>query len=288
MVRSREQPSVTADESEFCESVPMLKKPFSVTVLLVTALLAFLPLPRVAAQEPGSAIPETKTEAKPDTSTAAKPEVAPITLAIPFAVGKAYRYKATLEITSASLKIQAELTRRETTTAVKANGEILAEFVEEGGKVVVNGMENPIPAGKPIRLLMDRYSRLLLFQPGESNGDFYTPPIRHILAIAERFAFPRLPVKPGDTWTTEVRNPTGKSRRVLIKSTYLGTEMRDGVAVWKVSQTVEAATEDGTLEAEMTALLDPATGQLIQAEQTLKNVPTAAGVVTWKAKLARL
>ncbi len=261
----------------------MVKRPIIVPVL-AALLLAVLPVCAVFAQDTakGDANP------KPETSAPTKPEVAPITLAVPFAVGTVYRYRSTLEISSPRITIQAEMIRRETTTTVKANGEILAELVEEGGKAVINGMENPLPAGKAIQLLMDRFSRLLLYHPTDEDNSFLTPPIRHILALADRIAFPRLPVKPGDTWTTEVRNPTGKSRKVTIQSTYLGTEMLNGATAWKVRQTLEAATEDGTLEAEMTAFLDPATGQLLQADQSIKNVPSAAGVVTWKGKLVRL
>lgn len=262
----------------------MVKKPFSATAFVVAVFLTLLPCPGVLAQEPGKVSTETKT----DVPNSAKPEVASITLAMPFAVGKVYRYKSTVEIINDGIKITAELTRRETITAVKENGEVLAQLLDEGGKAVINGMENPLPEGKPIPMLMDRYSRLLLLSPGEAGSDFVTPPIRYILTLTDRIAFPRLPVKPGDSWTTEVRNPTRKSRTITIRSTYLGTEMRDGVSVWKVRQTLEAATEDAILEAEMTAYLDPTNGQLIQGEQTIKNVPTAAGMVTWKGKLVRL
>ena len=243
-------------------------------------MLLVSPTARVAAQEPVALATEP--------AAATKTETMPITLAIPFASGRVYRYKSTVAITGGSIQVQAELTRRETTTEVKANGEIRAELVEEGGKAIINGMENPLPAGKPVRLLLDRYSRLLLFTPTEEGGDFISPPIRHIMALADRIAFPRLPVKPGDTWETEVRNPTGRSRRILIKTTYLGTERVGASELWKMRQTFEVPTEDGSLGAETIGFVDPATGDIVQADQTLTKVPTAAGVVTWKGKIQRL
>ena len=98
------------------------------------------------------------------------------------------------------------------------------------------------------------------------------------------------PVKPGDSWTTEVDNPQVKGKKVTIKTTFVGDDKADGAPALKFKQTLEADTDaaDAKLKAETTALLDPTTGQLIEEEQTAKGIPGAMGPVDWKGTIKRL
>ena len=58
----------------------------------------------------------------------------------------------------------------------------------------------------------------------------------------------------------------------------------------KFKQTLEADTDgaNAKLKAETTAMLDPATGQLIEEEQTAKGIPGTMGSVDWKGTIKRL
>jgi hypothetical protein len=87
-----------------------------------------------------------------------------------------------------------------------------------------------------------------------------------------------------------VDNPQVKGKKVVIKTTFVGEEKADGAPALKVKQTLEAETEsaDTKLKAETTALLDPATGQLIEEEQTVKGVPGMMGPVDWTGTVKRM
>jgi hypothetical protein len=226
-------------------------------------------------------------EAKPD---AAKPDDKPVTMTQSGKVGDAVRYKSTIVVDIGGNEITVEQTRKHIIKEIKDNKDVEIVMESEGGKFVANGADNEIPAGSPITVTRDKANKVLTFKPKVEDNPYLSSTTQHLLAYADHIVFPDKPVKPGDSWTTEIDNPQVKGKKVTIKTTYVSADKAEDVAVWKIKQTVEADTEvaDSKLKAETTATLDAANGQLVEAEQTVKGVPGQMGPVDWKSKLKRL
>jgi hypothetical protein len=93
-------------------------------------------------------------------------------------------------------------------------------------------------------------------------------------------------VKKNDTWETEIENPAVKEKKVTVKGTYLGNETVDGVELWKVKQTADAATDKdgGKLSVDFTSWINPTNGQVVKSEGVVKDLPTMFGPMTWTMK----
>ncbi|MCS6776529.1 MAG: hypothetical protein RMJ43_01060 [Chloroherpetonaceae bacterium] len=215
-------------------------------------------------------------------------EARPITLTAPAKVGETVRYRTTLTM-SVGADITVEQVRKHVVKEVKDNKEVIVVVHNEGGKFLVNGTENEIPATAEITMTLDRINRVLTFKPRVEDNPYLSSSTLHLLTMAETIVLPEKPVKPGESWTTEADNPQVKGKKVKIKTTYDGTAKLNDMPAWKVTQELEADTEftDTRLKVKVTAFLDPATGQLIQAEQTASGIPSQQGPIEWKGKIER-
>ena len=219
----------------------------------------------------------------------AKPDAAKsVTLAHPLKAKENVQYKYTLNISAGGTDILVEQNRKQTVKEVKDNGDVVIVIADLGGKVAFGGNDMDTPPGSPITITQSKSGKLLTYVPEAEENQYFTTPTMHLVEMANHIVLSDKPVKPGDSWTTEVPNPAAKGKKVTIKTTYVADAKLDGTAVWKVKQTLEAETESGeTMKAVTTASLDAATGQLIQAEHELTGVPTKMGSVDWKAKVQR-
>ena len=218
-----------------------------------------------------------------------KEEAKPATLAVTTKVGETLRYK-TILLLNIGAEVTVEQNRKQTVKEIKDNKEIVVLVEDEGGKFIANGAENEFPATSPVTMTLDKANKVLTYKPKVEDNPYLSATTLHLLALSERIIFTDKPVKPGDSWTTEVDNPQVKGKKVKIKTTFVGSDKVGDVAAWKVKQELEADTEvvDNKLKSETTALLDSATGYLLKAEQTVSGVPSQNGPVEWKGKIERV
>ena len=217
-------------------------------------------------------------------------DATPVSLVMSLKAGDFVRYKTTLKISVQGSDITVEQTRKHVVKEVKENKDIVLAVEEEGGKVDVGGNGMDIPAGTPTAVTVDKANKVLTFKPEKEDNPYLSTAAQHLIALIDRIILPDKPVKPGDSWTTEVDNPQVKGKKVTIKTTFVGDEKAAGAPALKFKQTLEADTDtaDAKLKAETTALLDPVTGQLIEAEQTAKGIPGMMGAVDWKGTIKRV
>lgn len=222
-------------------------------------------------------------DVKPDEAKAA-------TLAHTSKVGDTVKYKSVVVLEFSGNEVTVEQTRKHTVKEIKDNKDVVVLIEGEGGKLIVSGAENELPGGSEITVTQDKANKILSFKPKTEDNPYLSTSTQHLLALVDNIILPDKPVKPGDSWTTEIDNPQVKGKKVTIKTTYVKTEKAGDAEVWKVKQTVEADTEvvDTKLKAEITATLDAASGQLIEAEHDVKGIPGTMGVVDWKGTLKRV
>jgi hypothetical protein len=193
------------------------------------------------------------------------------------------RYKQVIKTSVAGMDIVLTAINKDTVKEVKQNGEVLVVHENESSKMELNGAEQPGQATASINYTFDKTGKLVDYKPGDTGG-FFDPGIAQLVAIAHTIALPEKPVKKDDKWEIEVDDPAVKGKKMTIKQAFLGTEKHDGKDLWKIKQTLEAPVDDagGKTTFELTYLLDPATGQTVHAEGSVKDLPTTqAGAVSW-------
>lgn len=213
-----------------------------------------------------------------------------VTLAAPPAkVGDTVRYRSQIKADFSGSEVLVERKRKDVIKEVKGNQDVVIESNDEGGTITVDGNANDIPAGGLIAITVNKMNTVLSYQPGDEN-QYISNSSLHLMALTDRIIFPDHPVKPGDTWTTEVDNPQVKGKKITIKTTFVGEEKADGVTVWRVKQSLEADTEvaGNMLKATTTALLDATTGQMIESEQNVKGLPTTNGEMNYTGTTKRV
>ena len=213
-----------------------------------------------------------------------------VTLAMTAKVGDTVRYRTTIKLDIGTDQIVLELTSKQIIKEVKDNQDTVLRVESEKGYMTVGGMENELPAGAPTTVTANRFNQILDFKPEREDNPNLTPSTQHLMAFVSGVLFPDKPVKAGDSWTTEPDNPQVKDKKVTIKTTFVGLETFEGAPAWKVKQTLTADTElqGSKMTSEMTALLDPATGQIIDAKLSVKGMPGPQGAMDWTGTMARL
>ncbi len=211
----------------------------------------------------------------------------PVELAYNYKKGDTHRTKVTINTTVMGMDIVVNATTKTEIKDIKPNGDIVVVMTSEGGKVNIGGQEQEQPAQPPVPMTRSKLGKLVEYKVEEPPMAILAPEIQKLSAILNDQLLPEKPVKKGDTWTTEVENPAIKEKKVTVKGTYLGNETVDGVELWKLKQNAEAITDkDGNkLVVEMTSWINPANGQRVKAEGTLKDLPTQFGPMSWVMKL---
>jgi len=196
----------------------------------------------------------------------------PVALHQSLKVKDTVQYSTAMKITWDGGQVAVEGNHKYTVKAIKGNGDVVIMQTDLGGKV--DGSTDS-PPGSPVTLTLTRAGKILTYKPDMVNPYLPTS-AEHLVAMVDRIIFPDRPVKPGDSWTTEVDNPQVKEKKVTIKTTFVGMDKAGGLDAWKVKQALEADTgAGGKLTGEATALLDPANGQIIEADETIKGIPGA-------------
>ena len=219
----------------------------------------------------------------------AKDDAKPIKLAFVRKAGDVFRYKTMLTNTVNGTDVPSQSTVTFTTKEVKPGGEVVVIATPEGGSYTLNGVENAISAGSPITYTYDKLGHLSAFKPNAEEAGLLTLPLQYFIAIAHNPLLPEKPMKPGDTWKTDVDNPAAKDKKISVASTFVAAEKVDGMDAWKIRQAMEAETDTGDkFTCEVTSWLDASNGQLIKSEETMKGVPTQYGKMDWEGKTVRV
>jgi hypothetical protein len=173
---------------------------------------------------------------------------------------------------------------------IKKNGDVVLEIADEGGHVTSPSFDQDIPPRPAQIIVRNKVGKLIEYKTDEAAAQFMAPEVQKLTTMISDVLFPDKAVKAGETWQTELDNPIVKGKKVVVKGTFVGVEKLDGMEVWKVKQSAEAATaEDGAKTSmEITTYLDPATGQAIKSESIVKDLPTMIGLMNSKMKQERL
>jgi hypothetical protein len=196
--------------------------------------------------------------------------------------GDKARYKQTIKVSVMGMDVVVTTTDKLTVKEVKKTGDVVEVREGEGGTMTLNGADQPSPPTPAITITFDKSDKLSDYKPSMEGG-FFDPGVANLVAVAHHFLLTDKAVKKDDTWETELDNPAVKGKKMTVKDTFLGTEKRDGKDLWKIKQTGEPLVDaaGGKMTFEFTALLDPATGQLVHSEGNVKQIPTQFGSLDW-------
>ncbi len=215
----------------------------------------------------------------------------PVTLAHTYKKNDSFRHKMTVNASVGGMDAVLVRTIKLTVKDIKDNGDVILEETDEGGQLTLNGADQSLPSQPPLTLTRDKTGKLLDYKADDSGGGFMAPEVQKLVAMISDTLFPNKPVKAGDIWQAELDDPVVKDKKVVVKGSFIGVEKVQDKDLWKVKQSAEAPVDaDGNkMTMEITMYLDPATGQPVKGEGSVKDLPTTqVGPVSWTMKIEML
>jgi hypothetical protein len=196
-------------------------------------------------------------------------------------VGRILQIKSVVKTTIMGMDLVVNQTQKDTIKEVKENGDVVEETFDEGGTVIIGGAEQNQPVTPPYTMTRDKFGKIKEFRKDAGSG-FMTPEVAHVMEMITSFVLTDKAVKTNDTWQTEMDNPAVKEKKITVKDTYLGLDKIDGKSYWKIKQTSEAVVDadGGKVTIEVTEWVNPADGEAVKVEGTVKDVPTQVGALT--------
>jgi hypothetical protein len=209
-----------------------------------------------------------------------------VSLAYNYKAKDSYRSKVTVNTSVNGQDVAVIATAKTEIKEVKPNGDFVIVTTNEGGKLNLGGQEQDQPAQPPVTFTRTKYGKLVDYKADDVAMGVLSPEVQKLMAAIGEQLLPEKDVKKGDTWTTEIDNPAVKDKKVTVKGTFLGTETVDGTELWKVKQQADAVTDkDGAkLTIDFTNWINPANGQVVKSEGTVKGLPTQFGPMDWTMK----
>jgi hypothetical protein len=208
------------------------------------------------------------------------------TLARTFKKGDVVRHRYDMKGSVAEAEFAVTGTARQEVNEVKPTGEVVVTETQQDVKLTVMGADQPQPEAPPLKSTRDRQGRLV--DIGEAPTVLTPACMRIIATLAEPLLPPQAPTD-GGTWTVEFDNPAKQGEKIAVKGAFSGTEKVGDADTWKVRQTAEADTGDAAkLTSETTFWLDPANGEIVKAEATVKNAPSQFGLMSWTETRTRI
>jgi hypothetical protein len=203
-------------------------------------------------------------------------------------------YKAKMVIVAQVMGNEATLnaTIKQTVKEIKDNGHAVILETREDAKLNAGGMDTELDDKSVTTETRDKTGKLVDWAH-ESNGsmEFFSPEIARLQSILTVPVLADKEVKPGDSWDTELDNPAAKNKKVKLKTTFVGTEKVDGVELLKLKQAGEPEVDDAgaKMSYETVYWLQPASGAIVKAESTVKDLPTlSVGVISMTIKMTAL
>jgi hypothetical protein len=196
-------------------------------------------------------------------------------------MGKVTHTKTVIKTSVMGMDIVVSENQKQTIKEVKENGDVVEEITDEGSTINIGGMDRDNPAAPPVTVTRDKFGKVKEYKSDNAAG-FMTPEVAKIMAMLSSSILTDKALKTNDTWQTELENPAVKEKKVTVKDTYLGLDKVDGKDYWKIKQTTEAVVDaDGSkMSYDITVWINPADGDTLKVEGTVKDVPTQVGPIT--------
>ncbi len=162
---------------------------------------------------------------------------------------------------------------------VKANGDVVFIYTDKGSKYVLNGEEADVPAEAPMTVTVDKRGKVLTIATQKGSLGMMPEGLLKLFAMISQCVLPDKAVKPADTWSAEFQNPSLKSGKFTLKSTFVGTDKVGDTTFLKLRETTSDLLLDiaepgaGTLSTQTTFWVVPDTGRVSKLETAMKNVP---------------
>lgn len=195
-----------------------------------------------------------------------------------------YRFEVAGDVANVPFTVTSRI--KQEVTEVKDAGEFVTSEIAEESKVLVMGAEQASPPSMPTLVTRTQGNRLTDFK--HEGDSIFSNEVQRLLASLSEVLLPEKTLANGESWETEIPNPVVAGRNFKVKATFAGTEKIGDLETWKVTQTATADLADGKLEREATYWLDPANGQLVKQEASIKNAPSRFGPMNWKETQERL
>lgn len=216
-------------------------------------------------------------------------EDTPVTISRTYKLGSTHRYQSTQKVTALGKDTVITRTFQETVKKVTPQGDVTLLHTEENGKISTAGAEDVLSAGPPLTIVRDRYGKLLEWKAPNQDEQVLSPDVQRLIAMVGDVLLTDKPVKPGDTWQTELQNPVDK-QKFVVKDTFVSKETVDGIDLWKIHQTMEA-TVDVTghkLSQDETVWLSVDQGQITHIESTYAGIPSQYGPLSFSSSMKML
>jgi len=196
-----------------------------------------------------------------------------------------YQYEVKGDVATAPFSVTGR-TKHEV-TEVKDSGEFTTTETSEETKLVVMGMEQPAPPSASVVITRAPGNRLRDFKSQEDGG-IVSIQVQRLLTILAQPLLSEKAVAQAESWESEIENPVTAGKSFKVKTTYAGTEKLGEAETWKITQSAAVDVPDGQLSHETTYWLDPANGQIVKQESTVKNVPSQFGPMSWTESQQRV
>lgn len=195
--------------------------------------------------------------------------------------GHITRTKTVIKTNFNGMDIVVNQAQKDTVKEIKENGDVVVEITDEGSTVTYGGTDHDTPAAAPRTITRDKVGKVKEYKSEDQPG-FMTPEVSKLMSVVSTFILTEKAVKKDDTWQTEIENPAVKAKKITVKGTYLGIEKIDGKDYWKIKQTTEAVvdTDGSKMTYDVTEWVNPADGEAVKIEGTVKDVPTQVGPLT--------
>jgi len=204
----------------------------------------------------------------------------PVTLKYTTKVGDSQHQQVLVKANVGGIDAVVKATQKTLIKEVTDSGDVTYVVTDEGGTITLAGSDQHQDPGPDITVKRDKLGKLTDWKPSK---DFDNPPMSpEVMRATEQLytvVLPTAPVKEKDTWKVELDNPIYAKMKIKVENTYLGIEKVDGVDLWKIKQSATAPTDadGGVVTFEGTFWLNPASGQMMKLDGSVKDVPSQYG-----------
>ena len=216
-------------------------------------------------------------------------------VAIPVKIVRSYKldelvhYDVTMKLNIMGAEILIVTGNKLTAKEMKKDGSAVVLEEPELMKVTSGGVTQKAPGNKPWKEVRDNRGILKDYIVDDDPAAVTSPNGLRLIASMSDVLLPEKEVKSGESWETELDNPTRTNKKYKIKSTLLGIEKIDGVDYLKIDQMAEAAfeIESSKMSYHLIAWVDTTNGQMFKTHGILKGLPTQSGGIGWDLSMQR-
>ncbi len=265
---------------------------------LATGALAFvLPLASLTTARAQDAKPADTKPADAQSADVKTTDMTPQIWTIKYTKGATSRVRQRATITGDAggneINILLKAVTKRDVKDVAENGDATIATTTESRALSFNGMDLPDdPSSYPV-VTQTVSSKGLLVKQSIENSQQGGEALEKALAMVSQTPVPDKPVKPGDTWKTDIDNRFVEGKKVTVTSTLIGSEKVSGIDTVRVKTEMAIpptadATDKNLIKVVGFINVDPKVGRVVRSEYNLDNVTLSLGgnEVTVKGKLS--